>query len=76
MTYNYVINKYKCCQYNYLFSHGESEIDGHIQRVVYFFQQMTSKIKSLGACEQFYSILKFWFNVLSDAKIHAGESEY
>ncbi len=50
------MTKYNCCHYKYSFFHGhggKSEIEGHIQRVLYLFQQMASKIKSLGACEQF-----------------------
>ncbi len=50
---------------NFFHRHGgESEIVGHIERVLYSFQQMTSKIKSIGACEQFCSILKCWFKTV------------
>lgn len=57
---------------NFAFFRRLFVIVDHIQRTVtnslyflYLFQQMTSKIKSLGACEQFCSIFKCWFNVLS-----------
>ncbi len=56
-----------CCHKIYIFFHGhggESDIMSHIERVLYLFQQMTSKSRSLGACEQFYSILKCWFDVI------------
>ncbi len=39
------MTKYNCCHYKYSLFHGhggKSEIEGHIQRVLYLFQQITS----------------------------------